>query len=76
MLGPACSGTAQDPFASAVGIPNPIPVRGAAVGPGVSILPTLLGSTSPPPSTTGSPQAKEGCGELGCAAAGCGEDSM
>lgn len=73
MLGPACSGTVQAPFAGAVGIANPLPVCSAAVGPGVSVLPTLLGST-PPPSTAESPQAKQGHGELGRAAAGCGED--
>ena len=48
MLGPAYLGTAQAPFAAAVGIPNPLPVFGAAMGPGVSVLPTLLGLRAPP----------------------------
>lgn len=73
MLGPACSGTAWAPFAGAVGISNPLPVCGAAVGPGVSVLPTLLGSASPP-STAESPEAKQERRELGRAAADCGED--
>lgn len=61
------SGTAQAPFASAVGIPNPLPVFGDAVGP---VLPTLLGLTSPPaPQRVLKPSR-----DVRSAAAGCGED--
>lgn len=49
-----------------------LPVFGAAVGPEVRGFHTLLGLISPP--APQNPQTKQRCEELGCAAAGCGED--